>query len=617
MRISNVQFSGERPKADAWGLADNEAQLAIDCELSSLGLRALRENSVEGRFDFEPLTLYHYDDTWMAWDTRVCVIESPVGTSTKRVFWTGDGYPKQATAAEQIKGISYRMGVPTPAAPVFSSVTGDALEETSSQISTFYVATFVNEWGEEGDKSVPSATRNYRTGQVLKVTGIGTGEDNDKIIADYASIVSTRIYRLDEGTSRFIAEIPYSLTSYDDDTDTTIIGSAFATEDYVPPPEDMQGLHMMANEIALGFVDKTVYVSVQGQPNAWPYSFPVRSKVVGISSFDNTAVILTEGSPEIATIYDPSFISPSILPRREPCVSRESIVQGAGGVIYAAATGLFYVSSDGGQMLTEDYMDADNWALLRPHTIHAAYRDNQYYAWHQANPRDIEGSCMVFDTTEDNAVLRQLSAYHAAAHVKQGTDDLYLATGKIMELFQGGTARLTYRWMSKEHGIGNPVAMACARVISRDYGNPAFQISEEEATAERDAAMADAAATILLRSTLNLVHGIGGAINQEPLAGAGNWAVPGAPSGLGDQPVAEAINGGVTPTLPDRRDSLYLDVKVFANSEMMDLTSVSDEEPYRLMYWDRVRHWEYELEGNIDVQQFDMAGAESELHSGS
>lgn len=617
MRISNRQFSGERPKADPWNLGDNEAQLAIDCELTSTGIRALRENSVKARFPLSPKTIYFYDGEWLAWDKRVCVAESPIGVSTKRVFWTGDGYPKQATAEEFQQGLTYRMGVPTPDAPLIRSITGDPLEEGSTQITTFYVATFVNQWGEEGDKSLPSVSRNYYMGETLRVENIGYTDANKELMEDYSTIVSMRLYRFSEGASRFVAEVPISIDYYEDDTGSVIVGEAFSTEDYVPPPDDMQGLHIMANDIALGFVGKTVYVSAPGQPNAWPYSFPVRSNVVGISSFDTTAVILTEGNPELATIYDPTNISPAILTMREPCMSRESIVQAQGGVIYAAASGLFYIGSSGGQMLTDDYMDIDNWKLLRPKTIHAAFRDGQYYAWHEGNPRDIEGSCMVFDMTEANAVLRRLSAYHSAAHVKQGTDELYLVNDNLLELFEGGKNKLVYRWMSKEHGIGNPVAMTCVRVISEDYANPNYRISVEEALRARTEAMAEASAAILLRSALGLEHGIGGAINQDVLAGAETWKIPGAPLALGEQPLGQAINGGFTGALPDQADILFLDAKVYADSQLMDLTKLTDEEPYRLMYWDRVRHWEYELEGNIDVQQFDMAGAESELHSGS
>lgn len=617
MRISNRQFGGERPKSDAWNLGDTEAQLAIDCELTSTGIRALRENSVEARFDIVPKTLHYFDGKWLAWDTNVCVAESPVGVATRRVFWTGEGYPKQATAAEKSNGISYRMGVPTPNAPTIKSITGEALEEGTTKITTFYVATFVNQWGEEGDKSVPSNTRTYYQGETLTVGNIGATEANLKLINEYTGITSMRLYRFSEGASRFVVEIPLTTTEYADETDSVIIGDAFDTEDYVPPPDGMQGLHMMANDIALGFVGKTVHVSVPGQPNAWPYSFPVRSNVVGISSFDNTAVILTEGNPEVATIYDPENISPSILAQREPCMSRESIVQAQGGVIYAAASGLFYIGPSGGTMLTENFMDVDNWKLLRPHTIHAAFRDGQYYAWHEANPRDIEGSCMVFDVSEENAVLRQLSAYYSAAHVKQGTDELYLANGNLLELFEGGERRLVYRWMSKEHGIGNPIAMACARVISTDYRDPAFQLTDEEAEAERRAAMDQVAEVLRLRLMLGMEHGVGGAINQDVFAGAGAWEIPGAPSELGEQDIGTSINGGSIKDVPNARDVLHLDVKVYADSELMDLTVVRSEEPYRLSYWDRVRHWEYELEGNIDVQQFDMAGAESELHSGS
>lgn len=617
MRIGNRQFSGQRPKIDAWNLQDNEAQLAIDCELTSTGIRAMRKNSLVKTVPLSTQMIYHKDGLWLTWDKPVCIVESPIGVEPRRLYWTGDGAPKQATAAEYSRGLSFRVGVPTPEAPTVSEAHGSESVTGSVDITTLYIATFVNRFGDEGDHSKPSELVNFKYGQSITVSGLGDTDANSPSLNEYNTVVATRIYVLSEGESRFLAELPLTTQSYTHDTANDTLGDGVVTSDFVPPPEDMQGLHMMSNDVALGFVGKTVYVSEPGQLNAWPYSFPVQSEIVGISSFDNTAVILTKGYPEVATIYNPSNITPTLLAEREPCVSRRSIVQASGGVMYAAPSGLFFISGSGGTMLTEKLLDKQYWDLLKPETIHAAYRDGEYYAWHDGTYHDFEGRCLIFDTREPNAVLRQMTAYSSAAHVMQGTDEMFLADGGLLDKFQGSDERLSYRWLSKEHGVGNPVAFTTARVISRELTNASIREALEAFTEARDAAIARNASALLLRSNLSAVNGYGGAINQDVLGGAGYWQIPGAPETLEQQERGVAINNGADRRLPKEVTQLFLNVLIHADSQLIDQTSIGDEEPYRITYWDRVRHWEYELFGNVDVQQFDMAGSESELHSGS
>jgi hypothetical protein len=91
-------------------------------------------------------------------------------------------------------------------------------------------------------------------------------------------------------------------------------------------------------------------------------------------------------------------------------------------------------------------------------------------------------------------------------------------------------------------------------------------------------------------------------------------SLAGADGLLADQPAGTAINGGGELYLPDQLQRLELTVTIYADSALSDMTSVDDQEPYRLAYYDRVRHWEFELEGTVDINQFDMAGSESELH---
>ena len=614
MRITNRAFGGERPKIDPRNLNENEAVLALDCELTSTGIRALRSNAFVDRVGVNAKTIYFYEDTWVGFEKFVDVVESPAGVTARRLYWTGDMFPRQATVEQLALGLSTRIGIPTPAKPSIGAITGDPLDDDNTDFTSFYTVAFVNQYGEEGDMSLPSNTFNFELGQSINVGNLGSVPQNFADLTDYSSVAAYRLYRFDPDAdaSRFVVEQLISQTSFKDNTGETVLGESFVTQDFVPPPADLQGLHLMSNGSAVGFVGKTVYITEPGQLNAWPYNFASQSDIVALSSFDNTLVVLTTGYPEVASFYDPQTISPSILTNREPCVSKESVVQASGGVIYATPSNLYFIGSSGGQSLTDGFYSDREFTRLKPETFHAAFRDGEYYAFHDG---DAAGRCIVVDTREPNAVIRQLTQNADAVHVKRGTDELYLSIGTNIALFQGGTDRLQYTWQSKEHGLSSPAAIISARVLSEDFARRLPQ-AEIDRLNNRRTAIQDANRQALnARAVLSIANGYGGAIGQDTLCGAGFFAVPGLSNVF--HPTGVAIANGVDIRAPAAAKEFIVTVGIYGDGELVDTTDVDTELVYRVTYSDRHRRWWYQLVGDVDIQQFDMAGSSSELHDGS
>ena len=214
MRIINRAFGGERPKIDPRNLSENEATLALDCELTSTGIRALRSNRFSDRVLLNAKTIYFYQDQWVGFEEVVDVIESPTNVTLGRLYWTGDEYPRQATLEQALAGKSTRLGIPTPAKPTLGGRFGVSDNIFSSNITTFYTASFVNSFGEEGDMSAPSDTTTYRIGHEVEVGNLGASNDNSASLTMFESVVAYRLYRFDpdSDTSRFIAELPISTT---------------------------------------------------------------------------------------------------------------------------------------------------------------------------------------------------------------------------------------------------------------------------------------------------------------------------------------------------------------------------------------------------------------------
>ena len=621
MLIDNRQFSGERPKKSARNLNTNEAQLALDCMIVSDELRPMRVNSFSESIPAtDPMTIFLDDDDWITFDDIVYVIGDSLNSDLRRVYWTSENEPPQQATIDLLNaGISYRIGVPQPAVPPgILQPTGEAVENDPETLTSFFITTLVNAYGEEGHRSDPSPLFNYMVGQTLTITGIG--EEANPGVAETYNVTAQRVYLQIEGVPRFVAEIPFNETQHQFNSDM-VFGEAFNSEDYFPPPIDMQGLHLMANGVAAGFVGRTVFLSEAFLPNAWPFSFEVSDDIVGLSSYDNNLVIGTEGYPEVAAILDPSNVSSAVLADREPCVSQRGMVQGANGVIFPSPSVLYYVGAGGGRALTEDYFDDNDWADYAPETFNSVFRDGQYIAFHESDRK--EGNALVFDMREVNAVATQISDWGSAVHVEAGSNNLFLAQGNDIVLWQGGEQNRTYTWRSKMHGGGSPFALTAYRLLSCDFEDgglimgQAFEELVEQIMSEHELSFE-------FWDSLSRVHGLGGAVNGFLFGGCGSFGE----GDLDGRVIPEGVNAtqgsvfgngtaGSARRIPASLSELSVTIEIFKDKVKIDSITVTADDPGRINYADRGRLWEYELRGTVDLTQASLAGSIGELYNGS
>ncbi len=597
MLIRNRIFGGERPKRGERNLEPHEAVLALDCELGSHELRALFGASVEEEgISANTQTIVNFNEKWFGFDDQRDVVEYG-----DRLFMTGPAGSRQATYAQLLGSTSYKMGVPTPDAPTaVESGTG-----TGTAFDTFWAVTFVNQFGEEGDKSDVSDTITTQPGNTITIGNIGISNQLDAPTATDSGVTRQRIYRLSEGALKFVVELPATTTSYVETVGDTLAES-FSTEDFAPPPSGLIGLHLMANGIALGYVasERAVYVSEQGNLNAWPYFFPVESAPVGISSYDNNAVILTEGFPEVAAITDPRNIVPTVLTYREPCQSKLSIVQSEGGVMYASVNGIFYIGRGGGKLLTDEHLDQSDWRRYVPTSMKSLYKDGQYIGFHSGT---TVGNAVVLDTREPLAILRQLSQRADATFVKPGTDKAFVAyNSQILEL-EGSEFKLEYTYTSKLFGEGTPFSLTSRRVLLCEQ----IDRNRNELTDTEIAALyAARAAQLTALSALDGLHGFGGAINQNAIGGAGLWVLPGSTLSFD---IGTSIGGGHESDLPFITNYSIV-LNLFGDKELVHTEVITDDEnDGRITYHDRRRLYQFQLVGELDVSSVEIAGSNSEM----
>jgi hypothetical protein len=159
------------------------------------------------------------------------------------------------------------------------------------------------------------------------------------------------------------------------------------TSDYDPPPENLQGLTVIQNNILAGFVGNDLYFSEPGQYHAWPTAFirPLEHKIVALESVNGELVVLTDAFPYLISGNDPRVLAVTKIDVRYPCLTAASVVNMGFGAMYSTHEGLALISlvGSGSQIATATIHAPDTWnESLDPTTVVGSNYNGQYFASH-------------------------------------------------------------------------------------------------------------------------------------------------------------------------------------------------------------------------------------------
>jgi hypothetical protein len=474
-------FRGLTPMLNPQLLPDGFATRASNARLTHGDLRSWNApNQIVTLTKVGPKkTLYRFgeehDETgyWFSWTTDVDVFRLPIdGDVSERTVWTGDGYPKITDNALALTGgtaypmNSYRLGVPVPdASTVLHVITGAPTDDKDSFIDAAYVFTYVTGWGEESMPSDPVGPWSFKPGQTLTLNTL-PGAPNGPY-----NVTLLRVYRTNTGdtgtTYQLHSELPIGTATLNDTKLQEALGEACPTFGWEMPPEDGFGFTLGANGNAIMLKDKTIYPCVPFVFYAFPaeYQLSTESKLVGAGAFGQSFAILTESNPYIVNGIDPANYSMTRIDTAVSCVSKRSIVEMLGGVIFASPDGLWIVNNDGLKPLTQSMFTKDQWQALNPSSIHAYQLDGRYYAFYDTGTKR---GCMVFDFARSPEDYVELDQWCDTAFNDPLRDELYLSVDNDILKFDAGAA-LSYIWRTKEYKVRTNISYAYGRVDAEAY----------------------------------------------------------------------------------------------------------------------------------------------------
>jgi hypothetical protein len=255
-----------------------------------------------------------------------------------------------------------------PDLQVFGDCTASSVLEARA-----YVYTYVSAFGEESAPSPPTVVTGWSNGTWT----IDLFQPPPDQLGTTRDLQTINIYRSLTGTGGastffFVATVPITQAQFIDNIpDSTVADNLELTSQlYTPPPEDLQGIQMMANGMAVGFRANEIWFCQPFLPHAWPPSFVLTTEypIIGLGVSGSSVVACTTGAPYIATGVSPGTMSALFTQRSEPCVARGSILGTSAGVYYASPNGLILVNVSSGQIqnITETWITREKWASLTP-----------------------------------------------------------------------------------------------------------------------------------------------------------------------------------------------------------------------------------------------------------
>ena len=390
-----------------------------------------------------------------------------------------------------VSGTVVNMTTTTSGAGVLN---GDTIQfdVTDIEVRT-YVYTYVSAYGEEGAASPPATETGNPTGTwTITIPAPDPASTTDR------NLTAVRLYRTVSDASGNAAyyQVPYSDTDDDfpwtsgdtifSDTKTPleiVSNSPLTTELYTGPPDDLQGVVMMANGIAAGWSnEREIWFSAAYLPHAWPasYAITVDYPIVGLTANGASLNIMCKGAPFIATGVTPDTMTIGKISSNEPCISRGSIVSSGEGAYYASPNGVILLNSSGTTSMTEFIYEKEFHNSLQPWNWAAGHYGMSYVSFIKGNgltgvdPDGFTLHGLVLDKEDKNTPFCYL--HFPTTIVNMYFDEIsgqlfeILSDGRVMQwnppIGDPGTTILwDWMWRSKQFRLAFPASFKAIKTI--------------------------------------------------------------------------------------------------------------------------------------------------------
>jgi hypothetical protein len=356
-----------------------------------------------------------------------------------------------------------------------AQATRDALVQANAQVYTetrAYVYTYANTNNEEGPPSdatvVNVTTISYNNATTYTTVTVQVNFDG---YGSYVPINQARVYHTSTGTTT--SDYYYALTvngstgavTVPDTSTATTVSTPLAYYDAYPPPANLQGLIYVGNGILAAWTGNQMWFSDAYRPWSWPPSYMIvfKNAVVGAAACGTGALVTTVGKPVMVSGISPDAMSQTMLDIQQAGVSKWSILNAQGSLIYASHDGIVVVT--GGQCdmsLSERFFTRETWRARCNNSLSdmvLAYYDGRLVIFSKSNA--FTAFMITLDEVAGNMTdLPNLIAQTTAVLVT--SDQMYTINGTQMNQFGGGSDSIV-KWQSDDHIFPDPTIFTIAQ----------------------------------------------------------------------------------------------------------------------------------------------------------
>jgi len=467
-------FGGEQPRYDIADVEQNTALLSENTNLYSgdlipyKGIKAEKELSEQTKSVF-PFVNPDGSLKWTSFNYYSKIVKSQFDGTDQRIFIS--------QKENQLKTTNYtlypeilNLGCPRPQIAADAILGGGG---TGTALSTLYVYTFVNNFGEESAPSDPSPAVLKKDGQLTLV------KTEDVNVPEGYKLEKKRIYRSvatgDTANYFFLAEVPISQLSYVDTKLNENLGETLSTNNYVDPASNLTGLIVLPNGIFVGHTEKELYFSDPYIAYSFPLSYmlSIPEKIVGIcpTGGPNTFAVLTDGNPYICYGDTPNNMRLVKLSLPYPCVDYRSIVDMGFGCMYASYNGLVVISGNSQpKLVTEKSHSKETFGAVIKNGMNSFSYNNKYIGV-------CDLGCLVYDTENPNYVSRIKRRPQCGYYLKEEDKLFMVINGHLVQYDASESYNEEFRWFSKTFRYGDYLNYGAFRVLGDFKNNMATEES--------------------------------------------------------------------------------------------------------------------------------------------
>ena len=249
-----------------------------------------------------------------------------------------------------------------------------------------------------------------------------------------------------------------------------VYGEECLTEEYDPPPSNIQDLQYCENGQIGGLVGNELWLSEPMKPHAFPeaYRYGRFGNPIRFLCGNKVGYILTDEYPAVIEMESPcksqGCRSVSVLEEQLPLISYQSACLYNGSCFYASKDGLVMLSGTSSKIITTELYTTEQWRALAPWTMIGVVHDGYYFGFTERHSIRFK---VPDDIHEQATGLVELSIKPTAVY-RSKQDELFFCNEEGTYQWNSGNRWKEFDWVGRLNVLGGYTAMTAYKVV-QDY----------------------------------------------------------------------------------------------------------------------------------------------------